>query len=133
MSNLDPTKPVLTLDEMIRNGPLRIAVAAFLEEVQRPDQLDQTSAITNGMRRAIIAAARASHDRIDDQLCVCGHKHEDHYTYILNGHEQSRCKSCDPMAGLPAGNYEMVSDSYVAAMNKAADHEFEPMEAPDAR
>lgn len=57
-------------------------------------------------------------------LCVCGHERRLHYDYILNGHLQSHCKGCDPMVGMPPGNYKMASDSYMRAMYHAADHDF---------
>jgi len=61
------------------------------------------------------------------ELCVCGHEHDDHYSYSLNGHPQTRCKACDPHTGIrQPGNYVMDSGTYEAAMYEAADHEFEP-------
>lgn len=62
---------------------------------------------------------------------VCRHPESEHYIYVLNGRDQSRCRACDPLVGLPPGNYVMDSDSYTAAMDRAADHRFElaPAEA----
>lgn len=65
------------------------------------------------------------------EFCTCGHPRSDHYQYILNGHDQTRCKSCDPMSGIPGGNYAMDHDSYVAAMYRAADHGFTPEQETD--
>jgi hypothetical protein len=60
-------------------------------------------------------------------LCVCGHGALKHYVYVLNGHDQTRCRGCDPHANrsdMPT-LYAMTSDSYEAAMDRAADHDFE--------
>lgn len=66
----------------------------------------------------------------EPMLCRCGHPEEEHYTYIRNGEQAWCCRSCDPMSGIPAGNYAMDADSYVAAMYRAADHAFDPVERP---
>lgn len=55
---------------------------------------------------------------------TCGHAQADHYVYSLNGHDQTRCRSCDPHNRRMPGLYAMDSDSYEAAMFVAADHEF---------
>jgi hypothetical protein len=62
----------------------------------------------------------------DHMICRCGHPEDDHYEYILNGRPQTRCRECDPHKNRAPGNYAMDSDSYVAAMYHAADHDFEP-------
>lgn len=66
-----------------------------------------------------------------DPMCICGHPESDHYTYCLNGHDQTRCKACDPFIGRRfegVVNIEADGDSYVARMNVAADHDFQPVE-----
>jgi hypothetical protein len=60
--------------------------------------------------------------------CVCGHPREDHYFYSLNGRDQGRCQGCDPFTDRRPGNYVMDSDSYVAGMDRTADHGFELVE-----
>jgi hypothetical protein len=59
-------------------------------------------------------------------ICICGHEQAAHYDYILNGHDQTRCRECDPHKSREPGNYVMDGDSYEAAMFFAADHAFEP-------
>lgn len=62
-----------------------------------------------------------------ERTCTCGHDESAHYTYCLNGHDQTRCKECDPFTGLrqDSTNVEMQHGSYVAAMYVVADHNFE--------
>jgi hypothetical protein len=56
---------------------------------------------------------------------LCGHPESDHYTYILNGRDQTRCRSCDPHTGKEIPTlYAMESGTYEAAMYHAADHDF---------
>ncbi len=55
--------------------------------------------------------------------CQCGHDRERHYTYILNGREQWRCKWCDPFLGNGRGGNFVMSDA-MAKLDQAADHEF---------
>lgn len=62
--------------------------------------------------------------------CRCGHQRADHYTYILNGHEQVRCKQCDPFTRSRAQQVAIQPGTYLHAMYHAADHDFEPAE-PD--
>lgn len=62
---------------------------------------------------------------VDESLCVCGHPRSAHYTYILNGLPQERCKACDPFAQNSDTLVAMETDSYVAAMYYAADHTFQ--------
>lgn len=64
-----------------------------------------------------------------DDLCRCGHTREDHYQYICNGEPAWRCRSCDPVKNRPSGDYEMASDSYVGAMDRAANHAYQPDDA----
>ena len=57
--------------------------------------------------------------------CVCGHAKAEHYEYVLNGRDQTRCRACDPHTGkrMPV-LYAMTEGTYEAAMFEAADHDF---------
>lgn len=60
-------------------------------------------------------------------LCLtCGHDEADHYTYILNGRPQQRCRACDPLKDR-TGNIEIVAGSETDRLYKFADHDFERM------
>lgn len=63
-----------------------------------------------------------------DNTCAveyCGHPRSAHYTYILNGAAQMRCRLCDPHRNRRGGGeYEMVSGSAEADMYLLADHDF---------
>lgn len=62
-------------------------------------------------------------------LCKCGHEQDAHYTYILNGHPQTRCRACDPWvkAGIKGGgNFTIQAGSRFEQQDRAADHEFVP-------
>jgi hypothetical protein len=63
---------------------------------------------------------------VSAERCRCGHDREAHYEYVLNGRAQGRCRDCDPTKHRTPGNYVMVADSYEAAMDRTADHDFAP-------
>lgn len=65
---------------------------------------------------------------MSEELCRCGHVREEHYTYIRNGRDQSRCKKCDPWNGIRGkgeGNFAIESGSRFEQADRAADHNFE--------
>lgn len=63
-------------------------------------------------------------DTQEVQACrICGHARDDHYTYICNGVERTRCKSCDPLKGL-SGHLRINPRTAVAKLNIIANHEF---------
>lgn len=64
-----------------------------------------------------------------ERLCLtCGHAKSDHYTYVLNGHDQQRCKKCDPHTGKRIGAvHAMQAGSEEDRMYHFADHDFVPM------
>jgi hypothetical protein len=79
-----------------------------------------------GGRRSFIREADLS--QLMTGLCRCGYpRDDDHHENILNGRDQTRCRSCDPHSGnrMP-GPHEMESGTYEEAMFRAADHDFEP-------
>lgn len=56
--------------------------------------------------------------------CKCGHSKEEHYSYILNGRPQSRCKGCDPWKGAGGGVFVIDAGSKFEQQDRAADHDF---------
>ena len=60
-----------------------------------------------------------------DVVCICNHVWSEHYIYSLNGHDQMRCRACDPHTGRRMPTlYAMTAGSHEAAMFHAADHDF---------
>jgi hypothetical protein len=60
--------------------------------------------------------------------CRCGHERQEHYAYPKNGVETTRCRMCDPFAraGASAFLVSLEPGTYLHAMHRAADHDFEP-------
>jgi hypothetical protein len=64
-------------------------------------------------------------EQYNADLCTCGHRRDSHYEYILNNHQQTRCKECDPFSGhRGGGNFAIEQGSPEDNANRMADHDF---------